>query len=152
MSKTDRQILAESLKAESKSAVVRKGDSYPIASLTAEKRAEVLQSVLNRALNDEKIADIAKEIGISHSGINQALLKYSEEDWKSVQAARALTELQNAEQELETAPDAVTVSRARERLRSAQWQLERLHRRLFGTDQPNTQANQVNIVIGIKRD
>lgn len=126
--------------------------SRPIASLTEDKRKELIESVLHRALNDEKLADIAKDIGVSRSGINQALLKYSEEEWKSVQSARALTELQSAEQELETAPDMLTVSRARERLRSAQWQLERLHRRLFGQqDQAVSGGSAVQINIGIVR-
>lgn len=131
--------------------VIRKGSRYPIASLTAEKRAELLQTVLARALNDEKLEDIAEDLGVSRTSINQALLTHTEDQWKSVQTARALTELQSAENELISAPDILTVSRARERLRSAQWQLERLHRRLFGTDQPVSGGNAVQINIGIVR-
>jgi hypothetical protein len=36
--------------------------------------------------------------------------------------------------ELEEAPDALSLARAREKVRSAQWELERLLRRLYGQD------------------
>jgi transposase-like protein len=108
--------------------------------------------VLLRALNGERQADIAKDIGVHQTALSQALLKHCEEEWKDVQVARAWANVEDAEQELEIAPDMTTIARARERLKSAQWQLERLHRRLFGQEAPaHLGSGTVHINIGINR-
>lgn len=124
------------------------GDT-PIAKLDEEGKKALLATVLQRSLADERLEDIAADIGVHRSALNQALLKYAEEEWKSVQSARALTLVEDAEREMEEAQDAVAVSRARERLRSAQWKLERLHRRLFGADIPVDSTGKINIQINL---
>lgn len=112
----------------------------------AEVRAAKLQAVIARVINDEKLADIAKDLGLSRSALNMALLEYSQEDWQKAQVARAVTELEQAQDERESAPDMLTLVRARDREKSAQWKLERLMRRLFGQDAPaQSQAVQINI-------
>lgn len=116
-------------------------------------------SVIERYLNDEKAADIAESLGVKKSMLNYWLLATSEEDWKLAQIARAVTLRDEAEQELtdlrlpadkDEAPVAqVELARARERLRSAQWQLERLLRRLYGQEQ---QVSSTQVVIHIGAD
>jgi hypothetical protein len=114
-------------------------------------RDQRLQAVLHRYVNDEKLEHIAKDIGLSRSALNMALLEYAEGDWKRIQVARAMTRLDKANEELELASDMLTLSRAREGLRSAQWELERLLRRLYGQDAPANIQVPIQINIGIER-
>lgn len=144
----------------SKTAVVAPGKAvrkldpakHPIATLTEEKRTELLQSVLDRALNGERQIDIAASLGIHQTRLSQLLLRYAEDDWKSVQVARSLAALDKCDQDIELAPDMLSLARARERQKSAQWQLERLHRRLFGQQEQGLgSGNNIQINIGIVR-
>jgi hypothetical protein len=92
---------------------------------------------------------MAPEYGVSDVTIYALLLRDHEEDWKEVQRARALARLERAQNELEVAPDALSLARARERVRSAQWELERLLRRIYGQDQVAEQAGRVSITLNI---
>jgi hypothetical protein len=93
------------------------------------------RDIITRYLSDEKTKDIAASYGVDRSALNYFLLRACEADWKDAQSARAITQLEQAKEELEAAADAFTLARARERLRSAQWDLERLLSRLFGQKQ-----------------
>jgi transposase len=102
--------------------------------------------VLTRVLNEESTKDIAKSFGVTRSALNQWLLAYAEKDWKTVQVIRAHKRKDEAEEEIETATDALSLARAREKLRAAQWDLERVCRRIYGQDAPaSAQAVQINI-------
>jgi hypothetical protein len=90
--------------------------------------------ILKRYLADERSADIAQTLGVSRSALNQWLLKNCEEDWKDAQIARALTRKESAEDAMESATDALQLAKARELLKSAQWELERVCRRIYGED------------------
>jgi hypothetical protein len=120
-----------------------------IATLSPERIQEVTDYALARWAADGKLRDIADELGTSCSALNRALLKHRLEDWREIQVARAVTLLETAKDELESAaPD--EVPRARERLKSAQWDLERLSRRLFGAANtaPSTSGVTINLHIG----
>ena len=68
------------------------------------------------------------------------------EDWKALASANALANLDEAEQDLKTAPDMLTVTRARGWAEIQRWKLERLLRKYFGQDAPQQQqAVQINI-------
>jgi hypothetical protein len=121
----------------------------PLANLPAERRTEIAQSVLERYINGEQVAAMAPDYGVSDVTIYALLLREHEEDWKEVQRARALARLEKAQAEMETAPDALSLARARERVRSAQWELERLLRRLYGQDQQAEQGGRVSITLNI---
>jgi transposase-like protein len=137
---------------QQRGAMITNSGKSPIASLAEEDRKALVQAVLERAVEDERLADIAKDYGVSRTGLNKALLKYAEEDWKETQVARALTLVEDCEDDLESAADMVAISRARERLKSAHWKLERLHRRLFGQEAPNQSGSgTISINIGISR-
>jgi hypothetical protein len=113
--------------------------------------------ILQRYDSGEHIQDLAQELGISHQAAYKALIKYCHDDWKDSQAARALAEYEQAKAKLRMIwdmpradRDAVALACAREEVRTAQWELERLLRRLYGTDQP-VSSGQVHINIGIAR-
>lgn len=124
----------------------------PIARLTPDERATLLAMVLARAVQDERLADIAADLGVAKSTLHAALLTECEQEWRDVQAARALTALENAEEQLEAARDSLDVARARELVKAAQWRLERLHRRLFGTEHAQSSGAPVVVNIGFLRD
>jgi DNA-binding MarR family transcriptional regulator len=121
-------------------------------------RAEKLLEVITRVVNDEKTADIAKDLGISRSALNMALLEYCEEDWRRAQIARALTRTEKAQdlrekmENGEIPADIALLTLARDSEKSAQWQLERLLNRLFGQKQDVGSGSQVQINIGIRRN
>lgn len=106
-------------------------------------------SVLARYEQGERIADIANSHGVSDVAIYRWLLTHAEDAWREHQAAHALSRLERAEADLadaERSPDAVSIARARELARSAQWKLERTWRRIYGQDVPaNLAAVQISI-------
>ena len=128
---------------------VRHGSRYPIASLPSAQRAELIQSVLARYLEDEELEDIATDIGVSHTGLYQAIIKYAPDDWVSAQGSRALLTMSKAERELMGARDMLTVARAREVLRSTQWKAERTLRRLYGDAAPKTDSGRISITLNV---
>lgn len=119
-----------------------------LATLPEAHRRPAMLGVLFRVSEGERTADIASELGISRVRLNQLLLQYAEDDWRSLQVARALTAKEKAEDLLETAPDGLTLARAREQLRAAQWDLERLLSRLYGQKQQveHTSSPVINFV------
>lgn len=100
--------------------------------------------ILNRYEAGETIEVIAASLGISSIAVYRWLTRKAEAQWKEYQAARALADYESAEQELRTATDGVTLGRARELLKSQQWKLERVLRKIYGPD-----AQQVNVQINI---
>ncbi len=120
----------------------------PLSHLSPERRAEIASQVLDRYLAGEQVADIAPEYETSDVTIYALLLREHESDWKDIQEARALARLERANNSCRTAPDALSLARAREELRSAQWELERLCRRLYGEDRTQV-AVQIQPILNI---
>jgi len=108
--------------------------------------------ILLRYLSDETTKDIAASYGVTRQALGQFLLKHAESEWKEAQVARALARKESAEDDLETASDVLSLARARERLRAAQWDLERVCRRIYGQDQAPGIGNAVQININLRRD
>lgn len=96
------------------------------------------EQILTRYLGDERTADIAASLGVTRSGLNYWLLRHCADDWRDAQAARAITAMEQAKDAVDLAADALTLARAREQLRAAQWELERLLSRLYGQKQELT--------------
>lgn len=113
-----------------------------------EERHERLQAIITRFVDGERLIDIAPSYGVSHAAICMALLEYAEDDWKRAQVAKALAELENTIDQRNEASDALKLARARDAEKSAQWKLERLCRRLFGQDAPES-AGRVHISINL---
>ncbi len=97
--------------------------------------------ILGRYEKGEGIEAIATDMGITPPAIYRYLARHAQEQWKEYQAANALHAYQQAEDELRTAQDGVSLSRARELVRSQQWKLERVLRRIYGQDAPTVQIN-----------
>ena len=106
--------------------------------------------ILQRYLSDETTKQIAADYGVTRQALGQYLLKTAENEWKEAQVVRAIARKESAEDDLETASDMLSLARARERLRAAQWDLERVCRRIYGQDAPPAGA-AVQINIGIVR-
>jgi len=120
------------------------------ANLPALRQADP-KTILARYLSDETTKQIAESYGVTRQALGQYLLKVAEGDWKDAQVARALARKEAAEDDLETAHDVLSLARARERLRAAQWDLERVCRRIYGQDVP-TVAAAVQININLRRN
>ena len=59
-------------------------------------------------------------------------------------------EIEQAEKDMNEAPDALAVTRAREQLANARWMLERLQRSIYGQDLPAGAGNAVQININLR--
>jgi len=110
----------------------------PLHHLDPAERQSIANSVLDRYINGEQVAKIAPDHNVSDVTIYALLLRENQEAWKDVQTARALARLERAQDDLATAPDALSLARARELVRSAQWELERLLNRLYAQKQELT--------------
>ena len=67
------------------------------------------------------------------------------------QVIKAMKRKEDAEDLMERADNALDLTRAREQLRSAQWDLERVCRRIYGQDAPPNAGAGVNININLRR-
>jgi hypothetical protein len=105
------------------------------------------KDVLARYLAEETGAQIAKSLGVTRAALSYFMLKHAEAEWKDAQVVKAMKRKEDAEDLLETASNPLDLARARELLRAAQWDLERVCRRIYGQDSvPNAGAGvQINI-------
>ena len=128
------------------------------------------QDVLTRVLNEERTKDIAASYGVTRSALNYWLIEYCDTEWKAAQVVRAIKRKEDAEDSMdkvkleleglnEPGEDktnaAVTLTLARLRaceaqLRAAQWDLERVCRRIYGQDAPPAGVNAVQININLR--
>ena len=104
------------------------------------------QIVIDRFLSDTPTSVIAAEYGVTRQALGKHLRKHALEDWQEAQIARASARKEQAEEDLqslrsgklilengeEVAADAVSLACARERLKAAQWDLERVCNRIYG--------------------
>ena len=92
---------------------------------------DVLQMYLDRPSTSQ----IAAELGVRRKTLVGWIRQREPEKWKSVQIVRALIRKEDADEGLESAEDALSLARAREMLRSAQFDLERLDSATWGQQQ-----------------
>ena len=104
--------------------------------------------ILQRYERGERIDAIANELGCTNKAVYRHLLLNAPEEWQAYQASHVLDEHQRWSEAVYRAPDALELARAREGLKAAQWQLERLCKRLYGSHtEPETRgtiAIQIN--------
>ena len=84
---------------------------------------------------------IAARYGVSRKAMVAWLRETRPELWKRVQILRALVRKEDSDEGLETANDALSLARAREMLKSAQFDLERLDSQTWG------QKQEVNVQV-----
>ena len=90
------------------------------------------KAVLELYLQYPTTSGIAQRLGVRRSTLTLWLRDTCPRDWRNVQIARALIRKEDADEGLQTAQDALALARAREMLRSGQWDLERLDGRNYG--------------------
>lgn len=122
------------------------------------------KAILARYLSDESTKDIAASYGVTRQALGQYLLKTAESEWKEAQVSRAIarreaeidrldaiqTAVKNANQE-ERSRLKISLACAEKSLAAAQWDLERVCRRIYGQDAPAA-AQAVQVVINLRRE
>ena len=132
----------------------------PLMGVPAERRAEIAQELLDAYKAGVEIAEIAPQYSISDVTAYALLLRDHEEEWKAAQGARALARKATADADLDAirqeldefkqdqadpekraALDPLSLARIREqvklaevRAKRAEWELERVCRRIYGQD------------------
>ena len=104
-------------------------------------------AVITRYLNGETSDQIALTLNCTRQGLSYYLRKTAEEDWREAQIVQAIERKDSAEDLLAVAGDPLSLARAREQLRAAQWDLERLFSRLYGPKQEVTHVVQPVLTI-----
>ena len=107
------------------------------------------KEVLNRYLAEETTDEIAKAYGVTRAALSYFMLKHAESEWRDAQLTKALQRKERAEDLMDKADNALDLTRAREQLRSAQWELERVCRRIYGQDVTPDQLGRVSITLNI---
>ena len=90
------------------------------------------REVLERYLAEPHTSKIAESYGVTRRNLTRWLKDVCPVEWKQVQVVRALIFKEDGNEGLETAQDALALARAREMVKSAQWDLERLDSATFG--------------------
>lgn len=96
------------------------------------------REVLERYLKERHTSQIAKSYGVSRANLVRWLRDVVPAEWKNVQVVRALIFKEDGTEGLETADNALALARAREMVKSAQWDLERLDSSNYGQKQEVT--------------
>jgi len=109
------------------------------------------KDILDRYLGEENSTQIVKSLGVTKAALSYFMLKHAEDQWKDAQLVKALIRKEAAETKLETADNSLDLARGRELLKAAQWDLERVCRRIYGQDAPQT-AQAVQVVINLRRE
>jgi predicted transcriptional regulator len=110
------------------------------------------KEVLQRYLAEETGAQIAESLGVTRAALSYFMIKHAEQEWRDAQVTKALQRKEKAEDLMDRADNALDLTRAREQLRSAQWDLERVCRRIYGQDSVPSGGNAVQININLRRD
>jgi len=119
--------------------------SIPIAVKNAD-------TILQRISNGERLMDIAPDYGVSVPAISMALRQHLPDRYDEALRNQIEEKLAIYEEQLETARDGLTISRARELLAHTRWKLERRNPAKWGQAKQAVQVNagdgqvQVNIV------
>ena len=92
-------------------------------------------TVIERYLTESTTGQIAYSYGVSRKTLVRWLQTHAPEQWREVQVIRALCRKEDADEQIETACDALSLARAREMLRSGQWDLERLDSKNYAAKQ-----------------
>jgi transposase-like protein len=112
------------------------------------------QKILAQVLEGKRTKDIADELGVGHDKLVYHLTTKAAEEWKAAQLLREIRRKEEAEEDIDAAKDALALKKAEAKLKSAQWTLERVCRRIYGDDAPKDNGSEkVSIVlnIGIRR-
>lgn len=122
----------------------------PLGALPAERRAEICHEVLTAYAMGKQVRELAPAYGVSDVTLYALLLREQPEQWKAVQTARALARLEHYQHEMQTADDQISLARARELVRAAQFELERLLAKFYGPKQEVTHHHRGDLEAAIQ--
>jgi transposase-like protein len=108
--------------------------------------------IIAEILEGKRTEDIARGLGVSREKLVYHLTTRAPEDWKAAQFLRSLKRKEEAEDEIDAADDMLKLNRANAKLKSAQWDLERVCRRIYGDVKEPETMRPVVINIGIDRN
>lgn len=91
--------------------------------------------VLMQYLAAQSTSGIAAQLGIRRSVLTRWLCEVRPKEWKEIQVIRALCTKEDGQEQIYDSTTALSLARARELLRSAQWDLERLDSANYGPKQ-----------------
>lgn len=124
----------------------------PIRALPEAERANLLDAVLAHYECGVSIYTLAETLGVDNATLYRQLVKHRPQEWQEVRSARYHSQIEQAEKDMQNAPDALAVTRAREQLANARWMLERLQRSIYGQEERGSGGQAVQINIGIRRN
>lgn len=107
------------------------------------------EAVLDRYLAGETGPEIALSLGVTKQALSHWLISTADQQWRSAQLVKALSRKDEAETLMDRADTPLDLARAREQLRGAQWDLERVCRRIYGQDAPPASVVPVQININM---
>lgn len=113
--------------------------------LTNVDKGALASKTLQRYIDGTPLETIAQELKVSRGRLYQILVEHDPDGWRQAKTAQTLVRYDDALNELRDAPDGLELNRAREVIRTAQWHLERVCRRIYGQDAP---AVQINVNLG----
>lgn len=102
---------------------------------------------LAQYLDGKETDEIAKKLGVSKDRLVYYLASRTPEQWMQIQLARSLKRYEAAEKDLDDARDTVAINKAVSKIKSAQWILERVCRRVYG--EVKKEEPQVPVVVNI---
>lgn len=115
-------------------------------------KVEVAQLAISRYLQGEKAKDLAEELGITKPRLYQIMSEVDPEGWRSAQASVALADLDETLDDMKNAADGLSLARARELHKSAQWKAERLARKLYGDTKQDDRGVSITVNVASLED
>lgn len=112
-------------------------------------KAEVAATAITRYLNGDDATAIADHYSITRQRLYQVMSETDPEGWRQAQAARALAEFDRTYEAMRDASDPLSLARAREMHKSAQWVMERLLRKLYGDTKQDDKS--ISITVNVQR-
>jgi hypothetical protein len=108
-----------------------------------------VKAILKRYVAGETSTQIAQTLDVTRQGLAWWMRKHAEDDWRESQIIQAIERKERAQEAIDKADDALSLARAREQLRSAQWDLERVYSRIFAQKQEITHTGTPVLNISI---
>lgn len=111
------------------------------------------QRILEQIIAGKRTEDVAKALNVTKDQLVYRLVKNAPEEWQGAQLIRDLRRKEEAEDAIDSADDMLKLRKAEAKLKSAQWSLERVCRRVYGDIKEETGSDKVSITlnIGIQR-
>ncbi len=111
-------------------------------------KAAILEDAKARMMQGETLHQIAARHGISRQAL-WVWLNNMGDEYKQLRDLYIDTRLFEADEELDCAADQLSLARAREKIRSAQWYAERRDRARYGQQQQLSDSGPVQVVINL---